>query len=186
MDRRGSHRAGGARIGLLVTNSETLAKKTLEAIRRQAFERFRRAMIARVADNDGILLVVVPSLVAGVKLVNLFAPEHFELAVRNPAPLIAKTTHAGAVFAGHWTPESAGDFAAGPSHVLPTGGAARVFSGLTVEDFRRRTSLVQFERNDLLETLPAIRAFADIEGLDGHRFAADVRFEDTSETPEGV
>ncbi len=179
------HGSGHERA-LLVTNSETLAKKTLEAIRRQAFERFRRAMIARVADNDGILLVVVPSLVAGVKLVNLFAPEHFELAVRNPAPLIAKTTHAGAVFAGHWTPESAGDFAAGPSHVLPTGGAARVFSGLTVEDFRRRTSLVQFERNDLLETLPAIRAFADIEGLDGHRFAADVRFEDTSETPEGV
>lgn len=172
-----SEHGSGHERAMLVTNSETLAKQTVDAIRRQIIERSRRQMIARVAENDGIMIVVVPSLVSGLKLVNAFAPEHFELAVRDPDPLIAKTTHAGAVFAGHWTPESAGDFAAGPSHVLPTGGAARFFSGLTVEDFRRRTSLVEFQREDLAETLPAIRTFADIEGLDGHRYAADVRFE---------
>lgn len=169
------HGSGHERA-LLATTSEALARKTLDAIKRQVPERIRRAAVNRVVENDGILLVVVPDLKAGVQLVNEFAPEHFELAVADPDPLLKAVNHAGAVFAGHWTPESAGDFAAGPSHVLPTGGAARVFSGLTVEDFRRRTSLVRFQRADLEETLPVIQKFADIEGLDGHRFAADVRF----------
>ena len=170
------HGSGHERA-LLVTTSETLAKKTMDAIRRQVAVRSRRALVARVAENDGILLVVVPDLDTGIELVDMFAPEHFELAVRDPAAYAKKAHHAGAVFAGHWTPESAGDFAAGPSHVLPTGGAARAFGGLTVEDFRRRTSLVQYAEEDLRDALPIIRKFADIEGLDGHRNAADVRFE---------
>ena len=84
---------------------------------------------------------------------------------------------AGAVFAGPWTPESAGDFVAGPSHVLPTGGAANMFNGLTPDDFRRRHSFVAFTRGDLAETAPTIAAFAAVEGLDGHGRAASIRFE---------
>ena len=83
---------------------------------------------------------------------------------------------AGAVFAGPWTPESAGDFVAGPSHVLPTGGAANMFNGLTPDDFRRRHSFVSFTRADLAETKQAIEAFAQVEGLDAHGRAASIRF----------
>ena len=84
---------------------------------------------------------------------------------------------AGAVFAGAWTPESAGDFVAGPSHVLPTGGAANMFNGLTPDDFRRRHSFVAFTKEDLAETKKTIEAFAEVEGLDAHGRAASIRFE---------
>lgn len=171
------HGSGHER-SLFVTDSPDLADLVVAAIHRQLAHRKRRDLIGRVLDAGGILPVVAPSLEDGMALVNRFAPEHFELAVRRPEDWIPKAVHAGAVFAGHWTPESAGDFAAGPSHVLPTGGAARMFNGLTVEDFRHRTSLVQYTEADLRDALPVIRAFADIEGLDGHRAAADVRFPD--------
>ncbi len=171
------HGSGHER-SLFVTDSPDLADLVVAAIHRQLAHRKRRDLIGRVLDAGGILPVVAPSLEDGMALVNRFAPEHFELAVRRPEDWIPKAVHAGAVFAGHWTPESAGDFAAGPSHVLPTGGAARMFNGLTVEDFRHRTSLVQYTEADLRDALPVIRAFADIEGLDGHRAAADLRFPD--------
>ena len=80
----------------------------------------------------------VSDMERGIELVRNFAPEHFEIMVENPESILPKVRNMGAVFVGKWTPESAGDFAAGPSHVLPTGGAARRFSGLTVDDFRRR------------------------------------------------
>ena len=80
------------------------------------------------------------------------------------------------MFVGPWTPESVGDFAAGPSHVLPTGGAAHMFSGLTVDDFRRRTSLVEYTEKDLRDALPVIETFGEIEGLDGHAKSAEIRF----------
>ncbi|MBR4937514.1 MAG: histidinol dehydrogenase, partial [Kiritimatiellae bacterium] len=75
------------------------------------------------------------------------------------------------------TPESAGDFVAGPSHVLPTGGAANMFNGLTPDDFRRRHSFVAYTRKDLMETRATIEAFAEVEGLDAHGRAASIRFE---------
>jgi len=84
---------------------------------------------------------------------------------------------AGAIFLGAWTPESAGDFAAGPSHVLPTGGAAKMFAGLTVDDFRRRSSFIGFTRNDLKDVLHVIEAFGRVEGLDAHARSASIRFE---------
>ncbi|MCK5850247.1 MAG: histidinol dehydrogenase, partial [Kiritimatiellae bacterium] len=76
-----------------------------------------------------------------------------------------------------WSPECTGDFVAGPSHVLPTGGSAGMFSGLTVDDFRRRTSFVGFTRADLREVLPLIESFGEVEGLDGHARSARIRFE---------
>jgi histidinol dehydrogenase len=96
--------------------------------------------------------------------------------VRNPKRWLKKIRSAGAVFLGPWTPEAAGDFVAGPSHVLPTGGAASRFSGLTVDDFLRRSSVVAYTRSDLEETLPVIEAFAEVEGLDGHGRSASLRF----------
>jgi histidinol dehydrogenase len=114
----------------------------------------------------------------GTTLCNRFAAEHLELQAENADELLPLINCAGAVFVGYWTPESAGDFVAGPSHVLPTGGAARMFSGLTAETFRRRSSFVRFTKEDLAETREAIETFGMLEGLDAYAYAATARFED--------
>jgi histidinol dehydrogenase len=115
-------------------------------------------------------------LADGLELVNRFAPEHFEIMCKDARRIMRGVRSAGAVFAGAWTPESAGDFVAGPSHVLPTGGAANMFNGLTPDDFRRRHSFVAFTQGDLAETRRTIEAFAAVEGLDAHGRAASIRF----------
>jgi len=137
----------------------------------------REKLVDRVIDRDGILIVVAKSVKEGLEVVNEFAPEHFEIMTKDALKVMKGVRSAGAVFAGPWTPESAGDFVAGPSHVLPTGGAANMFNGLTPDDFRRRHSFVAFTREDLAETRGTIEAFAAVEGLDGHGRAATVRFE---------
>ena len=169
----------GFEKSMFVTDSRTLAQAVTVAISRQTAKLTRRTLVKRVTDANGILLVVAPSIDDGLDLINRFAPEHFELMVRNPDAYVKRITTSGAVFVGPWTPESVGDFAAGPSHVLPTGGAARMFSGLTVDDFRRRTSLVKYTEADLHDALPVIEMFSEIEGLDGHYKSAAIRFQDT-------
>ena len=169
------HGSGHERA-MLVTDSPALADAVADILPERIRRMSRRATVERVVNRGGILIATAPSLADGMDLVNRFAPEHFELAVESPEEWIPRAKTAGAIFAGHWTPESAGDFAAGPSHVLPTGGAARMFDGLTVEAFRHRTSVVRYAEGDLRDALPVVRTFADIEGLDGHRASADIRF----------
>ena len=166
----------GHEKALLVTNSSSLANKVGEQVLAQAETLSRKQAIHRVIEK-GMLAVVVNTLDDGMELCNQFAPEHLEIMVREPRNWLRKVRAAGAVFCGTWTPESAGDFVAGPSHVLPTGGTATMFSGLTVDDFRRRTSFMAFTRADLQETLPVIEAFGRVEGLDAHARAARIRFE---------
>lgn len=161
---------------LFVTNNAKFAQNVKDEILRQTETLSRKTLVQRVIDRDGILLVVTPTVAEGMELVNRFAPEHYEIMCENAMELLSSVRSAGAVFAGAWTPESAGDFVAGPSHVLPTGGAANMFNGLTPDDFRRRHSFVNFTREDLEETAPTIQAFADVEGLDGHGRAASIRF----------
>ena len=117
------------------------------------------------------------SLSEGIELCNRFAPEHMELVVRQQQKWVPKILTAGALFVGPYTPEAVGDFVAGPSHVLPTGGTCHYFSGLTVEDFRRRSSLVQYTEADLRDTLPVVQAFGRVETLDGHARSATIRFD---------
>ena len=167
----------GSEKSLLVTTSQEHAEAVRTEILRQAETLSRSEPIHQVLAN-GMLLVVVKDLSDGMKLCNLFAPEHMELIVENPDEWAGQVENAGALFIGEWTPESVGDFAAGPSHVLPTGGTAAYFSGLTVEDFRRRISLIRFTREDLQDTLPVVEAFGRIETLDGHARSATIRFED--------
>ncbi len=162
---------------LCVCTSRDLAVKIKAEVLRQTGTLSRKALVQRVIDRDGMLIVVAKDLGDGLEVVNRFAPEHFEIMTRDATRLMKGVRAAGAVFAGPWTPESAGDFVAGPSHVLPTGGAANMFSGLTPDDFRRRHSFVAFTEGDLRETRGAIEAFAAVEGLDGHGRAATIRFE---------
>ncbi|MDE3275614.1 MAG: histidinol dehydrogenase [Verrucomicrobiota bacterium] len=161
---------------LLVTQSRDFAEEVKRELFAQMDTLSRKEIIQRVVDRDGILFVVTPSLSEGLELVNRFAPEHFEIMCREATRLMRGVRAAGAVFAGAWTPESAGDFVAGPSHVLPTGGAANMFNGLTPDDFRRRHSFVAFTKADLRDTEPTIAAFAAVEGLDAHGRAASIRF----------
>lgn len=167
----------GYEKSLCVCTSEKLAEEIRVAVLRQAESLSRKALVQRVIDRDGILIVVAKSVSEGLEVVNRFAPEHFEIMTRDALKVMKGVRSAGAVFAGTWTPESAGDFVAGPSHVLPTGGAANMFNGLTPDDFRRRHSFVAFTKEDLAETRPTIEAFAAVEGLDGHGRAATIRFE---------
>ena len=149
---------------LLVTQSKDFAEEVKRALFEQTATLSRKALIQRVIDRDGILFAVTPTVDEGLELVNRFAPEHFEIMCKDATRLMKGVRSAGAVFAGAWTPESAGDFVAGPSHVLPTGGAANMFNGLIT-------------RGDLAETAPTIAAFAQVEGLDAHGRAASIRFD---------
>lgn len=168
----------GLEKSLLVTDSHAFAQAVRDEVVAQIAVRNRREIIERMISNGGMMLVVVPQLKEdGVTLCNRFAAEHLELQVADAEAVLPRITCAGAVFIGYWTPESAGDFVAGPSHVLPTGGAARMFSGLTAETFRRRSSFVEFSKEDLAETRNAIETFGRLEGLDAHAYAASVRFE---------
>ncbi|HAS81881.1 MAG TPA: histidinol dehydrogenase [Verrucomicrobia bacterium] len=166
----------GHEKALLVSPSAELIAGVRKALPAHVATLGRAEAITRVAQCGGIMLVQVASLEEGAALCNRFAPEHLELMVEDPRRWIKQIRCAGAVFMGHWTPESAGDFAAGPSHVLPTGGAAAMFSGLTVDDFHRRSSFVQFTKNDLKEVLPVIEAFGRVEGLDAHARSGSIRF----------
>lgn len=161
---------------LCVCTSVSFANEVKKEIISQTKTLSRKDIIQRVIDKGGILIVVAENLSDGMEVVNRFAPEHFEIMTKDALKVMKGVRSAGAVFAGPWTPESAGDFVAGPSHVLPTGGAADMFNGLTPDDFRRRHSFVAFTRGDLEQTRGTIEAFAAVEGLDAHGRAASVRF----------
>ncbi|MBR0055753.1 MAG: histidinol dehydrogenase, partial [Kiritimatiellae bacterium] len=166
----------GREKALLVTDSALLAEKVLASVEAQLELCTRKGRMAPTIEAGGMLLVVAPSLEEAADLANDVAPEHLEVLTKTPRRLLPRLKKAGAVFLGPWAPEPAGDFAAGPSHVLPTGGAAAKFSGLTVEDFRRRSSIIEYTEDDLRDALPVIKAFGAIEGLDAHARSATIRF----------
>lgn len=159
---------------LLLTTSRRYADRVASEVLRQCAGLSRRRVVEKVI-SSGMLFVVVKNLDEAARLCNRFAPEHLELLVGRPEQLMKKITCAGAVFLGRWSPESVGDFAAGPSHVLPTGGAAAMFSGLTGDDFRRRMSFIAYSRRDLAAAVPLIRQFGRVEGLDAHVRCAEIR-----------
>ena len=167
----------GLEKSLCVCTSREFAEEVRKEVLAQTKTLSRREIIERVINSDGILIVVAKNLDEGMEVVNRFAPEHFEIMTRDALKVMKGVRSAGAVFAGAWTPESAGDFVAGPSHVLPTGGAANMFNGLTPDDFRRRHSFVAYTKKDLAQTRVTIEAFAEVEGLDAHGRAASIRFE---------
>lgn len=166
----------GKEKALLVTDSMELAENVDKELFAQLAICTRKERMAPMVENGGLLMVVTPTIEEAAELASDFAPEHLEILTEDPGRLIPLLKAAGAIFVGQWAPEPAGDFAAGPSHVLPTGGAARKFSGLTVEDFRRRTSIIEYTEADLRDAMPVIETFGAIEGLDAHTRSATIRF----------
>ncbi len=158
----------------LITTDLELADQVPAAIE-QHLEKNPRAAIARTALERNGLIVWVPTLQDAVKVVNLRAPEHLEIITRDPENVAEGVKHAGAIFLGDGTPEPVGDYIAGPSHVLPTGGTARHASPLGVYDFVRRTSIVYYTRDRLFTDAQRIIALAESEGLFGHAEAVRVR-----------
>jgi histidinol dehydrogenase len=125
--------------------------------------------------NQGAILVV-DSAVEAIQIVNCLAPEHAELAMKDARAMADRVTTAGALFLGHFTPESVGDYIAGPSHVLPTSGSARFGSPLSVADFVKRTSVIEYDEAALRAQAEDIERLAEVEGLEGHARAVRFRF----------
>ncbi len=167
------HGSGHERVWLVTTSGKVLMAVEKE-IAKQLPRLARRDFIQRALDNNG-WLIQVESLDTGIALVNQLAPEHCEVMTRNPRKVSEGILTAGAIFLGPWSPTVLGDYVAGPSHTLPTGGAGASFAGLTVDQFQRRTSVVEYTRASLKKALPAVKKFAELEGLGAHGKSAETR-----------
>lgn len=167
------HGSGHERVWL-VTPSARLLRAVEQEIPRQLPQLTRREFVQRVLDTHACL-IQVKSMEQGIQLVNRFAPEHCEVLARRAASWVPKIRTAGAVFLGPWSPTVLGDYVAGPSHTLPTGGAGASFPGLTVDQFQRRTSVVEYTQAALKRALPDVLKFAELEGLDAHGRSAAIR-----------
>jgi histidinol dehydrogenase len=159
-----------------VTPDQRLAD-ALPAALAAAVQRAPRSAIARVALERNGLIVLVPSMRDAIDIANLRAPEHLEIVAESPERIAAFIRHAGAIFLGDETPEAVGDYLAGPSHVLPTAGAARYASPLGVYDFVRRTSVIRYSRARLAADAEHVIALAEAEGLFGHAEAVRIRMD---------
>ena len=160
---------------VLLTPDEKVARKTLEEIEAQ-LPKLSREKAARDCLERYGFIAVTRDLDQAVELANQFAPEHLELAVSNPDALLGRIRAAGAVFMGQFTPEPVGDYMAGPSHVLPTGGTARFFSGLNVTHFLRTMSVIHYDKDALRQIAGDVDTLARAEGLDAHARSATIRF----------
>lgn len=162
--------------GVLVTWSERLWNDTASQLERLLGQLVRGELARQSLEQFGALILVRDPDEA-CRIANLLAPEHLHIATDNAEVLLGKIPHAGAAFLGPFSPVALGDYVAGPSHVLPTGGTARFFSPLSSLDFVRSTSVVHFERDDLEAAADDIRAMADKEGLTAHRTSIDIRLD---------
>jgi len=159
---------------ILVTTSRELAEKTDAELERQLANLSRKKIARKAIDLFGAI-VLVKTLRDAAEVSNSIAPEHLELAVERPFELLASIRNAGAIFLGHYTPESVGDYIAGPNHVLPTGGTARFFSPLSTDSFMKKSSLLFYTKEGLDKVGEAVMQIADVEGLDAHGNTIKVR-----------
>ena len=169
---------------ILITWVPGLIERVQAALEEQLAFLDRGALALDSLERFGALIQVRDPDEA-VSLTNLIAPEHLHISTANPNPLAERLVNAGAIFLGHETPVALGDYAAGPSHVLPTGGTARWASGLSAIDFLKRSSLIQVDRRGLQTLSEDVRRLADVEGLTAHRFSVDVRLADADSQPGG-
>lgn len=168
---------------ILICWAPGLIDQTASAVEKQ-LSHLSRAELARDSLERFGALIQVGNEDEAVELANLIAPEHLHVSTADPERLLPRLVNAGAIFLGHFTPVAAGDYAAGPSHVLPTGGTARFASGLSANDFLKRSSVVSLSREGLAALAPDIRHLADEEGLSAHRLSVDIRLAGQPEVPQ--
>jgi histidinol dehydrogenase len=164
---------GKGSIAILLTNSNRVLDAVATSLRRQTSLSGRKDELSLALRNANLILV--RELKEAVALANLFAAEHVAIATECPGEIALGLTTSGAIFLGGMSPVVAGDFLAGPSHELPTGGAGKGFAGLTADQFQHRTSVVMFDEPSLRASLPVIETFSKIEGLDAHARSASIR-----------
>ncbi len=161
---------------ILLTECQSLAEAVQAAIEVQ-LQRLPRAEIARASIEQNGKIIVVKDLQEALALSNELAPEHLELCVENPFDYLSEIKHAGSVFLGRHCPEALGDYFAGPNHTLPTGGSARFFSPLSVDDFVKKIQYTYFTKAAFQKVAPTVSYFARFEGLAGHARSVEIRLE---------
>lgn len=162
---------------ILVTDSTAMARRVEKELEIQ-LDGLKRRDIAKMSLRDHGAIILTKDLTEAADISNMIAPEHLELAVEKPVSLLKKIKNAGSIFLGHYTPESAGDYVAGPNHVLPTGGTARFFSPLSVTDFIKRSNIISYKPEALKRMGNTISRFARLEGLQGHAKAVELRLKE--------
>lgn len=167
------HGSGFEQAVLVTTDAALIDKVRLELdVRKRQLNRGEAIEKVLAA---GVYFILVRDLAEAADVAGRYAPEHLEIMCRGAEEVAAGIPAAGAIFIGEWTPEPIGDFCAGPSHVLPTAGSGRFFSGLTVEGFFRRMSTLRYTREAARSEIGLVKAFAEMEGLDAHGMSGEVR-----------
>lgn len=159
-----------------ITDDEALLDAVVAEVEAQCASLSRQAQLGPVLEK-GVFLILTKTLEEGARLVNAYAPEHLSLITEREGDILPMIRTAGAIFLGNHSPVAVGDFLAGPSHTLPTGGAGKSFPGLTVDMFQRRTSIIRLSREACAKSEPVVRAFAEVEGLDAHGRSVSIRGE---------
>lgn len=160
---------------ILVTTSKELAEKVSEEVTKFTNELSRREIIEKSIENYGYILVA-KNMDEAIDVVNEIASEHLELVTKDPFQTMTKIRNAGAIFLGEYSSEPLGDYFAGPNHVLPTNGTAKFFSPLEVDDFIKKSSIISYSREALMDIHEDIESFAKAEGLTAHANSIKVRF----------
>ncbi len=163
-------------VAILITSSESFAEKVLQNVKIFTKSMTRKKVIEQSLDKYGLILIT-EDLQAAVEISNQFAPEHLSIQVNNPKELLKGITNAGAIFLGSYTPQTMGDYVAGPNHTLPTGGTARFFSPLSVDDFVKKSSIISYGKAALKKDGAVASRIAEIEGLEAHSKAVRIRME---------
>lgn len=159
----------------LVTPSAKVAKEAMRAVASQVKRAARTAILTKSIARHSVAFVVA-SMEQAVEVANRIAAEHVSVSVEHPFDYIEKIRHAGALFLGRYTPPSVADYIAGPNHVLPTGGTARFFSALSVNDYVKISNIVAYTKDELQRVREPLCRLAAIEGLDAHAQSAEGRF----------
>lgn len=162
---------------ILITDDKKLAENTVAALYRQLETLSRRDIIEKSLDGYGAV-IVCGNMDEAVEFANELAPEHLEVCCNNPFEYLGKLDNAGSVFLGNYSPEPLGDYFAGANHVLPTGGTARFFSPLSVDDFIKKSSFIYYPREELLKAADDIILLAETEELTAHANSIKVRLKD--------
>lgn len=159
---------------VLITDSEELADKVKIEVEKQTAVLERKEIIEKSLNNYGAI-IIVENMAEACSLSNKIAPEHMEVCTAEPFSLLPMIQNAGAIFLGHYTPEPLGDYMAGPNHVLPTGGTARFFSPLSIDDYIKKSSIISFSQEALKSLGNDVVKFANAEGLTAHANSVRVR-----------